>query len=208
MTEVSQLTVSANGVTPIQQLIWLEGAATRLILRAIQSHIETVPGKGDRTRHEKVPIGMRSSWSGILIVAELYIHQVLGLWNLERLLEVKFHTHILTYLHWDLVRSESCLEGGSIAASDLWFWKAFVGAFSIARHIEIHRQSVLHTLQSRFIELLYKWSIATGITIWEGAREVLVDIAWPRSAFAHDSLAEVIWYESQLKSQRQKEDCT
>ncbi|RGP78846.1 hypothetical protein FLONG3_3045 [Fusarium longipes] len=201
MTEVSQSSESATGKHPIQQLLWLEGAATVLVLSSIESHIETMHGQHQKVHRGKAPRGMRSSWSGILIATELYLHQVLGLWQLEAQLELTFHSHILTYLIWDLSKSSKCLEETSTAASNLWFWKAFVGAFSTARHIDVHGQLELYPLQSRFYELLCKWSRVSGIEEWEEAREVLLDTVWPNAAFAHEALAETVWYESQVQKQ-------
>ncbi|GKU06706.1 unnamed protein product [Fusarium langsethiae] len=193
LTDISQLRGPATDEKCVQQLLWLEGTAVKLVVASIEAHVESMPGQSDKHHKEKSSDGMKSSWSGLFIAAELYVHQVLGLWTLDVPLEVKFHSHTLGYLSWDLDRSHSCLEAGSTAASNFWFWKAFVGAFSLARHIETDRQVVLYPLRRQFIKLIYKWSEATGIKTWEEAREVLVSIVWPKSAFVHGSLAEMIW---------------
>ncbi|CAG1964739.1 unnamed protein product [Fusarium graminearum] len=204
MTEICQLRAPATDEKPVQQLVWLEGAAVKWILAAIETHVESMPWQDDRTRKEISPGGMKSSWSGLFIATQLYVHQVLGLWILDAPLEVKFHSHILAYLSWDLARGESCLEAGSTVASNFWFWKAFVGAFSLARHIETDHAVALYPLRRQFVRLLYKWSEATGIKTWKEAREILIGIVWPRSAFTHGSLAEMIWYESQVNIQESR----
>ncbi|KAL4730838.1 hypothetical protein ACLX1H_002880 [Fusarium chlamydosporum] len=128
LTEICQLGVSIKGLNPILRRMWLEGAATKLILAAVETHMDSLCGYGDKTRDREMPLGMESSWSGIHIAAELYLHQVLRLWNVGGLLEVNFHLHILAYLSWDLAKSEGVLDAGPIATSKLWLWKAFVGA--------------------------------------------------------------------------------
>ncbi|QPC62806.1 hypothetical protein HYE67_005037 [Fusarium culmorum] len=185
MTEICQLRAPATDEKPVQQIVWLEGAAVKWILAAIETHVESMPWQDDRTRKETSPGGMKSSWSGLFIATQLYVHQVLGLWILDAPLEVKFHSHILAYLSWDLARGESCLEAGSTVASNFWFWKAFVGAFSLARHIETDHAVALYPLRRQFVRLLYKWSEATGIKTWKEAREILIGIVWPKSAFTH-----------------------
>lgn len=198
LTEICQLGVSIKGLNPILRRMWLEGAATKLILAAVETHMDSLCGYGDKTRDREMPLGMESSWSGIHIAAELYLHQVLRLWNVGGLLEVNFHLHILAYLSWDLAKSEGVLDAGPIATSKLWFWKAFVGAFSLARHMKVNHQQVLDSLKSEFLQHLSNWSRATGVNRWEEARGALVDIAWPGSAFADDALAERTWHQSQL----------
>ncbi|KAF0634991.1 hypothetical protein FPSE5266_02867 [Fusarium pseudograminearum] len=102
MTEICQLRAPATDEKPVQQLVWLEGAAVKWILAAIETHVESMPWQDDRTRKETSPGGMKSSWSGLFIATQLYVHQVLGLWILDAPLEVKFHSHIIGYLSWDL----------------------------------------------------------------------------------------------------------
>ncbi|OBS22660.1 hypothetical protein FPOA_08993 [Fusarium poae] len=199
LTEIFQLRAPVEDERSVQQILLIENTAVKLTVAAIETHVESMPGQDDRTRKKKSLRGLDGSWSGLFIASHLYVHQILGLWTLDAPLEVKFHSHILGYLSWDLAKSDSCLEQGSIVASNFWFWKAFVGAFSLARHIETDHAVALYPLRRQFVKFIYKWSECAGIKTWKEAREILIGIVWPKSAFIHGSLAEMIWYESQVK---------
>jgi hypothetical protein len=80
---------------------------------------------------------LKSSWSGICIAVGLYLTSILGVWNRcppeNRLLRYN-----LRVLGQDLVGNFADIMGQDVAAQKSWFWKAFLGALSLA-----HARSVI-----------------------------------------------------------------
>ncbi|UZP38093.1 hypothetical protein NXS19_005909 [Fusarium pseudograminearum] len=171
-----------------QQMIWQEGAATRLMLAFVGSHIESISTDG---RKGSVPNGspMASSWSGMAAATGLYLHTVLRLWNAGEPIEPRLHRRVLLVLQQDLERSRRT----SHSLSDLWFWKAFVGAMSVERQIASPAKGVLNEMKGIYEGFVREWSIIIGTTAWEQARAALSRIVWPE-VFHSDDMAQELWY--------------
>ncbi|KAM0548450.1 hypothetical protein ACHAPJ_009936 [Fusarium lateritium] len=178
-----------------QQVIWQEGAATRLMLGFVGLHIESISG-GDNTRWStKSRTQLTSSWSGMATAAGLYLHVILQFWNAGEPIPTQLHRRILYILKQDLDRSRHWLGAGSRVTSDLWFWKAFIGAMSLERGVAFDTQGILAPLRRPYKKFVQEWSVVVGVTMWDEAKEALGKIVWPEP-FNLGHLAENLWYRS------------
>ncbi|QPC58908.1 hypothetical protein HYE67_001139 [Fusarium culmorum] len=171
-----------------QQMIWQEGAATRLMLAFVGSHIESLSTHG---RKASVPNGSRmaSSWSGMAAATGLYLHTVLRFWNAGEPIEPRLHRRVLLVLQQDLERSRRT----SRPLNDLWFWKAFVGAMSVERQTASPARGVVNEMKGVYEGFVREWSIIIGTTAWEQARAALSRIVWPEVYHSED-MAQELWY--------------
>lgn len=169
-----------------QQMIWQEGAATRLLLFVVGSHVESISTKG---RKPPPPTPMASSWCGISAAMGLYLQTILKLWNAGDPIEPRLHRRILLILRQDLERSRR----RSLLLTDLWFWKAFVAAMSLDTQSASAADMILKEMKPAYKMLVMEWSIVTGVTEWEEAREALSRIVWPGVSHGEDSARE-LWY--------------
>ncbi|RGP59530.1 hypothetical protein FSPOR_11287 [Fusarium sporotrichioides] len=172
-----------------QQMIWQEGAATRLMLAFVGSHIESISTGGRKRPIAQTRSRMASSWSGMATATGLYLHTILRFWNAGDPIEPRLHRRVLLVLQQDLERSRR----SSISLSDIWFWKAFVGAMSVERHVGSSTSGVLHEMKGIYEGFVREWSIVVGITVWERARETLSKIVWPET-FHSEDMAQELWY--------------
>jgi hypothetical protein len=72
-----------------------------------------------------------SSWCGVAITSELYLTAVLGLWNAGKPIERRLLRIIFRILVRDLAKQPKKWST-TAGSSDLWLWKHFVGAYSLA----------------------------------------------------------------------------
>ncbi|ESU10452.1 hypothetical protein FGSG_02854 [Fusarium graminearum PH-1] len=171
-----------------QQMIWQEGAATRLMLAFVGSHIESISTGG---RKGSVPNGSRmaSSWSGMAAATGLYLHTILRFWNAGEPIEPRLHRRVLLVLQQDLERSRRT----SRPLNDLWFWKAFVGAMTVERQVASPARGVLNEMKWIYESFVREWGIMIGTTTWEQARAALSRIVWPE-VFHSEGMAQELWY--------------
>ncbi|KAH7009930.1 hypothetical protein EDB80DRAFT_714103 [Ilyonectria destructans] len=180
---------SGNG-EPLDQ-VWLEGAPTRMLLAFVNLHSQSMSHSGKMMMVCNASDYMMASWSGVFSAASLYLQAVLVLWNAGQPLEPRLHRRVLLILKQDLDRLDYMEEPGNAVASDFWLWRAFLGAFSLARHHKC-TQEMVQTLQPYFEDLIGRWILKTGITVWAKAKERLALIVWP-DGFRHDDVAEAVW---------------
>ncbi|CAJ0544553.1 Ff.00g036740.m01.CDS01 [Fusarium sp. VM40] len=173
-----------------QNVLWQEGAATRLLLAFVNTHIESISG-GRKTSSKRARLA--SSWSGLATATGLYLHAILQFWNAGEPMKPPLHRRILHILQQDLEGTRHHLGSRSRLVSKLWFWKAFVGAMSVERHVAFDTEGVLVELGGTFREFVRGWSIVVGVTQWGDAREALRKIAWPGS-FESEYMARDLWY--------------
>ncbi|KAM0289003.1 hypothetical protein ACHAO9_006512 [Fusarium lateritium] len=173
-----------------QNVLWQEGAATRLLLKFVSTHIESI-SDGRRTSSRRSRLA--SSWSSIATTTGLYLHAILQFWNAGEPMAPPLHRRILYILQQDLEYSRHHLSSRSRLVSNLWFWKAFVGAMSVERHMVFDAEGVLEDLGSTYREFVRGWGIVVGVTRWEKAREALSSIVWPE-VFESEDVARDLWY--------------
>ncbi|KAF4465047.1 hypothetical protein FALBO_8106 [Fusarium albosuccineum] len=173
-----------------QQLVWLEGAATRLLLAFVGSHIESLSGDEKGGLKTRARLRLSTSWSGMASASGLYLHAVLGFWNAGEPIEARLLRRVLSILKQDLERHRP--DHAPRLASDLWFWKAFVAAFSMSKHLQLDHQGILSPLEQPFRDVVREWSEMNGVTQWTKARKSLAKIVWPET-FHLEDLAEEVW---------------
>ncbi|KAJ4328579.1 hypothetical protein N0V84_000938 [Fusarium piperis] len=178
----------------IQQNMWLEGAVTRLLLALVGCHIESLSGEETGGLNKKNGSRLVTSWSGMCSASGLYLHAVLGVWNAGELIEPRMHRRVLYVIKQDLERYRP--QKRDRRAANLWLWKAYVCAFSLARHLQLgDDQGLLYPLQTMFGGLVREWSFMLKITEWAKARDSLSAIVWPESFYLED-MCRSLWYAS------------
>ncbi|XEV03522.1 hypothetical protein FSHL1_008809 [Fusarium sambucinum] len=172
-----------------QQMIWQEGAATRLMLAFVESHIESISTDGSKDPDVEAHSRMASSWSGIATATGLYLNTILRFWNAGEPIEQRLHRRVLLVLQQDLERSRRSAR----SLSDLWFWKAFIGAMSVEKHAVSSTSGVLNGMKGIYEGFVREWSIVVDTILWERARVALSSIVWPK-VFHSEEMAQELWY--------------
>ena len=171
-----------------QQMIWQEGAATRLLLLVVGSHIESISTDRKATTSSGPRSSLTTSWSGLNAAVGLYLHTILRFWNAGDPIEPCLHRRVLFILYQDLELERR----RSRVLSDLWLWKAFVAAMSLNR-VAASAGGVLDEMQVVFGGFVREWSIVTRTTDWEIARLALSAVVWPE-VFQYEDMARELWY--------------
>ncbi|RFN49921.1 hypothetical protein FIE12Z_5820 [Fusarium flagelliforme] len=171
-----------------QQMMWQEGAATRLLLLVVGSHIESISSVKKTTTSAGSRSSLNSSWSGLNAAAGLYLHTILRFWNAGDPIEPHLHRRVLFILYQDLEFDRR----RSRVLSDLWLWKVFVGAMSLDR-AAASAGGTLDEMQVIFEGFVRGWSVGTRITDWEIARLALSAVVWPE-VFQYEDMARELWY--------------
>lgn len=170
--------------------IWLEGAATRLLLAMVSSHVQSTTTK--RKKPKQTPDKLTVSWSGASAAIGLYLNPILGIFNAGQPLEDRLHRRVLFILKGDLDRDDYIPGPNRDAASDYWFWRAFLGAFSIAKHERCGKADLSRAFRQSFDGFVGEWAGRMGVRRWDEARGCLEAVVWP-SDFGDDALAEEVW---------------
>ncbi|KAI1071705.1 hypothetical protein LB507_005103 [Fusarium sp. FIESC RH6] len=171
-----------------QQMIWQEGAATRLLLLVVGSHIESISNERKAATSSGPHSSLTSSWSGLNAAVGLYLHTILRFWNAGDPIEPSLHRRVLFILYQDL----EIERRRSRVLSDLWLWKAFVGAMSLDRAVASSGE-MLDEMQVVFEGFVREWSVVTRITDWEVARLALSAVVWPE-VFQYEDMTRELWY--------------
>ncbi|KAF4969020.1 hypothetical protein FSARC_3674 [Fusarium sarcochroum] len=154
---------------------WVEGSESRLLCATIGSHFSSL--FEDDMTFSSSQARYSISWSGMCAASSLYLHSVLELWNGGEPMESCLFRRFLSILKRDLDQTIDTL--GSDDSSDFWLWRAFLGAYSIARYQARVHDPALADLESEFSDFVETWKRKTGLTLWEEAQIALVSVAWP-----------------------------
>lgn len=177
-------------VTPYQ--LWDSGGPSRLLSVVVSAHLDSFSSHSKHSASRQ-PKRMMSSWSGVCVVVGMYLTSVLGVWNKGVPAEPRLFRHILQILRRDLQTSSgNLMRRKQTALRDLWFWKQFVGAFSLAHAQSRAYDARLEGLAEEFHDRIRTWAKITGINRWEQARKVLASVVWPVH-FPQEDLAESLW---------------
>ncbi|KAJ4128038.1 hypothetical protein NW768_008322 [Fusarium equiseti] len=171
-----------------QQMIWQEGAATRLLLLVVGAHIESISSDKKKASSSRLRSSLASPWSGLNAAAGLYLHSILKFWNAGDPIEPHLHRRVLFILYQDLELDQR----RSRVLSDLWLWKAFVGAMSLDR-AAASADGMLDEMQAVYQGFVRGWSAVTKITDWEIAKLALSVVVWPE-VFQYEDMARGLWY--------------
>lgn len=176
--------------------LWSSGGPSKLLSAVIDAHIRSITAKRPND-HPRSSQGLKSSWSGICIAVGLYLTSVLGVWNQGYPAENRLLHHILRILRQDLEDNFASVISKHTAAQELWFWKAFLGALSLAHVGSVAGSggvgyAKLLDLIPDFNRYIRTWAGITGISKWQHARDRLENIVFPIH-FQREALAKALW---------------
>ncbi|CAG9955358.1 unnamed protein product [Clonostachys rosea f. rosea IK726] len=180
---------------------WLEDPVSKLLVTLTNSNAASQLGDigneaGGCSLGSK---GLMSSWCGVAITSELYLTAVLGLWNAGKPIERRLLRIIFRILVRDLAKQPKKWST-TAGSSDLWLWKHFVGAYSLAWHQSHEHDETLREAEEFFDRSIRIWSESHNIRQWEYARRRLLKITWPQDQ--PQTLARTVWAKAVGKPQR------
>lgn len=150
----------------------------------------------EMTTHELPEL--TSSWCGMVTSGGLYLYTAGGIWNEPQPIYQRLFRSLLLILRRDLRQTETAMIQG-LYHSEFWIWKAFIGAFAIAKAGEedskLRSDKELQLLRRYFISAIRTWSEVVGVRDWQNAKCSLGSIVWPQD-FPGESLAEKLWGEA------------
>ncbi|KAH6971094.1 hypothetical protein BKA56DRAFT_496098 [Ilyonectria sp. MPI-CAGE-AT-0026] len=169
--------------------VWAEGSASRLTVALLRSHILSLSVDKVARTDCSTGQGFITSWCSMAITSGLYMHGVLGLWNGGEPIEPRLFKRLMLILMRDL--HQTLNEVNDRRAADFWFWKAFVGAFSLWTHQLQAYDETMEAVEDAFNHFIRSWSEASNIHQWGGAQARLIGIAW--STNLPQGLADDVW---------------
>ncbi|OKL56627.1 hypothetical protein UA08_08213 [Talaromyces atroroseus] len=174
--------------------LWASGGPSKLLSAVIGAHISSITAHTNENLRSSE--GIKSSWTGICVAVGLYLTSVLGVWNQGYPAENRLLHHILRILRHDLEDSLAEVMINGTAAQDLWLWKAFLGALSLAHVVTAAGVGVcdarLWNLVPDFNHYIQIWAGTTRISMWQNARHRLENIVFP-THFQREGLAKELW---------------
>lgn len=182
--------------------LWASSGPSKLLFSVIDAHISSItehpydhrPGSSQ---------DLKSSWSGACIAVGLYLTSVLGVWNQGCPAEDRLLYHVLRMLRQDLEDNFADATKKGTAAQDLWFWKAFLGALSLAHVDSLADIRVSYTrlldLVPDFNHYIRTWARNEGIIMWHHARERLQNVVFPTHC-QREALAKTVWNQALAES--------
>lgn len=160
--------------------VWIEGSESKLLYETVKAHFASLSESQDDASETR----LSTSWSSMCVATGLYLHSVLGISG--DTLEPRVFRRFLSLLLRDVDRNVYRVRYSTL--SDLWFWKTFLGAYSIAK---LQTREDVGDFERGFDRLIGTWSRACGIKQWEDARARLGNITWPWGQ--SQDLAEEVW---------------
>ncbi|KAJ3548704.1 hypothetical protein NM208_g873 [Fusarium decemcellulare] len=167
---------------------WIEGSESRLLFATVKSHLTSLRNADDADSRFH-PSCLNTSWSSICVACGLYLYGVLDVWPAGQPMELRMFRRFLSILMKDLNQNVDDVK--SAMFSDLWFWKAFLGACSLAKRQADAYDEVLEGFERAFDGFILKWSRINSVVSWEDAHLRLLGLTWPLSK-AQD-FAEGVW---------------
>jgi hypothetical protein len=154
---------------------WIEGSESRLLCATISSHFSSL--FEDDMFSSSGSAKYSISWSGMCAASSLYMYSVLELWDSGETMDSSLFCRFLCIMKKDLENTVDTLGSGD--ASDFWFWRAFLGMYSIAKQQAHSSDSRLDDLADVYRGFVETWKDVTGLTAWKDAHQRLVSVAWP-----------------------------
>ncbi|XEV03128.1 hypothetical protein FSHL1_008415 [Fusarium sambucinum] len=153
---------------------WIEGSESRLLCATISSHFSSLFENDMFSTSGTVKYSI--SWSGMCAALSLYMHSVLELWDGGQAMDSNLLRRFLCIMQKDLENNMDDL--GSDDSSDFWFWRAFLGMYSIAKHQAQSYEPELDDLANVYHGFVDTWKDITGLRLWEDVHRRLISIAW------------------------------
>ncbi|KAF0635538.1 hypothetical protein FPSE5266_08454 [Fusarium pseudograminearum] len=154
---------------------WIEGSESRLLCATISSHFSSL--FEDDMSSSSASMKYSISWSGMCAASSLYMHSVLELWEGGEAMDSGLLRRFLCIMKRDLEDTLGNL--GSDDGSDFWFWRAFLGLYSITKHQAQSYEPKLDDLADEYRGFVETWKNVTGLTRWEDVYQRLISVAWP-----------------------------
>ncbi|PCG97120.1 Hypothetical protein PENO1_064800 [Penicillium occitanis (nom. inval.)] len=179
-----------------QYYLWASSGPSKLLSAVIDAHISSITDNTEKNNSGLSP-KVKSSWSGICIAVGLYLTSVLGVWNQGHPPENRLLYHNLRILRQDLDDNLADIMGEDIFAQQLWFWKAFLGALSLAHAGFVADEGVVRykkllDLVPVFNRYLQTSARRMGFKRWQYARTQLGMIVFP-TYFRGQGLVQILW---------------
>jgi hypothetical protein len=195
-TEAREGAKTTAGLADSWNAMWLDGAATRLLYILVDAHVWSMTEESRAGwLSTKAPTGLQASWIGISAAVCLYLGTVVPFLNGGELLSERLHQQVLSMLQRDLEFTMDRRVSESPRQGDLWFWQAFIGAFSL----ELRDKGaspltpVLLPLKPVFRDFVRRWAASTETKLWSDARSSLQRICWPAGSL-NEVIARSTWY--------------
>lgn len=192
------ITMKASGgnLTPI----WATPGPASLLLENTKAHVLSLrpqpQGSSPDVQQEE---GILTSWCGLAIATEFYLHSVIGMWYGGFPLEPRLFRRLFLILKRDVTRTEEEMIAGH-TNRNLWFWKVFTGAYTLAKALSDTKSlqeplygNTLQIFGFWFNQKIRAWSKTVNVDEWDRAKEALIAIAWPRNAPVDNLLAASVW---------------
>ncbi|WXC46226.1 hypothetical protein QX201_005919 [Fusarium graminearum] len=154
---------------------WIEGSESRLLCATISSHFSSL--FEDDMSSSSASMKYSISWSGMCATSSLYMYSVLELWEGGEAMESGLLRRFLCIMKRDLEDTLGNL--GSDDASNFWFWRAFLGLYSITKYQSQSYEPKLDDLADEYRGFVETWKNITGLTRWEDVHQRLISVAWP-----------------------------
>lgn len=142
---------------------------------------------------------LMSSASGVGAAIGLFLNSVVSLANLGEPIETRLHRRVLLILKRDIEKKKALVKLQVGMDRDLWFWKVFIGAMSIAVQQKLIGakdllgcDKDLETIKSDFENNIRNWSFLTDTTSWEDAKAALIRVSWPAMS-GNEPIAKAVW---------------
>jgi hypothetical protein len=146
--------------------------------------------------------GMGASLPSLSLVVVFYMHSVLDFWEGRRRIERPLLFCALEIVKNDADRTEDDIRRGN-GDRNLWFWKLFIGALSLAQHEMEHARdaypestaeqgSSFAAMRVWFEGRIRNWAAHVKIETWHDAKGALKQVTWPNFC-PRESLAEEMW---------------
>lgn len=193
MTQSFDLKMKLSSRARSHQLAWLEGASTKMLIAFVGTHIESLSGRDYRESSPQDAPRLMTSWSGVCSAVGFYMHAVLAIWNACEPIETRLFRRLASILRDDLETSNPRNFPGKGISTDLWFWKAFMGALGA----EKCSSNPMWELRCAFEAFIRDWSVFSSVMSWTQARDTLRSIVWPESSHLEGE-AKALWERSVL----------
>jgi hypothetical protein len=159
---------------------WNRGTTVIAWFAIVEAHLTSLTKNWDVEEPNSKRLALPSSWTSIATSGSLYFGIVLSLWQPEIIRGLRLTPYLCRTVLHDLLETRKAMPQWNSAHQRLWFWKAFVIGLSLSVEGTEDRTPGVVILETQTRQCIQEWSIATGVTAWQDAREALVSMVWPK----------------------------
>ncbi|KAG8668263.1 hypothetical protein FPOAC2_07553 [Fusarium poae] len=178
---------SPRSTRQIQREFWQSEAAAMLYDGLIQAHKSAVSEGHKRQANADDKNEQKTSWVGLVIAIELYLEQVVVLWQ-PFTRENYLHTMRILQRHLGYALQKP--DASHLA--DLLFWESFVAVISLQVHERHGDLAQDPGIKPYFEEFAREQSRVLGLKTWEDVQAALLRVVWPCD-FTDDDYVKGIW---------------